>query len=91
MCVAVDVVERSVFFRGEGGGHQVSRASSGQLQVVAGPKQFCLLSHQASRNVGRLLLVCVIVFHHPVLADESLSAYVTCERLLACVQTHVSS
>ena len=62
----------------------------GALEVVGGPEEVGLLSHQSTGHVRRLLLVRVRVLHHPVLADETLSTHVARERFLAGVQAHVA-
>ena len=53
------------------------------------PEHVRLLSHDAARHVGRLLLVRVGVLDHPVLADEALAAGVAGEGLLPRVEAHV--
>jgi len=58
---------------------------------MRGPEHVGLLSYESSGHVGRLLLVGVRVFHHPVLADEALATHVAGERLLARVKAHVAS
>ena len=58
---------------------------------MRGPEHVGLLSYESSGHMGRLLLVCVRVFHHPVLADEALATHVAGERLLARVKAHVAS
>lgn len=91
------LVETTTFFRGGGlfsallgtTGVGVERWWS-PLDVMAGPEELRLLSHQPSGHVCRFLLVCVRVLHHPVLADEPLATHVTSEGLLARVQAHVS-
>ena len=58
---------------------------------MRGPEHVGLLSYESSGHMGRLLLVGVRVFHHPVLADEALATHVAGERLLARVKAHVAS
>ena len=58
---------------------------------MRGPEHVGLLSYESSSHMGRLLLVGVRVFHHPVLADEALATHVAGERLLARVKAHVAS
>ena len=65
------------------------RVSILDLHVVGGPKELRLVSHDPARHMGRLLLVCVGVFDHPVLPDEALAAHVAGEGLLPGVQAHV--
>ena len=67
-----------------------STKGEGALEVVSGPEEVRLLSHQSTGHVRCLLLVRVCVLHHPVLADETLSTHITRERFFAGVQAHVS-
>ena len=73
------------------GGCARSTRGEGALEVVGGPEEVGLLSHESAGHMCCLLLVRVRVLHHPVLSDETLSTHVTRKRFFAGVQAHVSS
>jgi len=61
------------------------------LDVVSGPEQLRLLSHQSPGHVGSLLLVGVRVLHHSVFPDETFSTHIASKWFLPGMQAHVTS